>query len=285
MAGVLEDQLAGTRDQRDERVGVAHRDDHVLLAPDDQRRTADLRQPLAEVVVQAGMQGGLEAGLVRALHQALEHQVGLDPARVPADQAHHPVAQLRAPGRHLHLGHVARGQQARGLPRREYGPLGHVHLRHARRRQQHQAVDDVRVADRHLGGHEAAHRVAHHHGGRQFEPFTHFRHDLAVELDRDPLARLSTARIRQVHRHDPARLGEARDVLEPVLPLAAQAVDEHDRPVLALVADVDVVHRAAVDLSVAQVLAPVDRAPIGAVGHAVVVAGASARVAGREPRC
>src|SRR3712207_8714808 len=42
-------------------VGVALGHEHVVLAPDDQRRALDLRQPVAEVVLEDRAQPGQEA--------------------------------------------------------------------------------------------------------------------------------------------------------------------------------------------------------------------------------
>ena len=76
VAGVPHHDLAAVRDQALELVGVAHRDDRVLLAPDDQRRHLHVGQPVAEVVVEAGAQGVVEAGLAGALEEALVGEVG-----------------------------------------------------------------------------------------------------------------------------------------------------------------------------------------------------------------
>jgi hypothetical protein len=92
--------------------------------------------------------------------------------------------------------------------------------------------------------------------------------------DRDLLARhVGEPVARQVDRQH-ATLGRpARDVLEPVVPRAAEAVDVEQRLVVAVVAIVDVVDRAAADLDLMDVLAPVDLAPVGLRGRSVVVAG------------
>ena len=135
-------ELAGTRDQLDERVGVAHRDDHVLLAPDDQRGAADLRQPLAEVVVQAGTQRvskpGLSAPFIR-------------PSNIMSGLIRLGWRQTRLIAQWRELGRAARSSSSgatllvasrpAALPAASTGPLGHVHLRHPGRGQQHQPLD------------------------------------------------------------------------------------------------------------------------------------------------
>ena len=93
VAGVLHHDLAAVRDQALELVGVAHRDDRVLLAPDDQRRHLHVRQAVAEVVVEAGAQRVVEARLARALDETLVGQVRL---QQPADGA--PRVRVRRGG-------------------------------------------------------------------------------------------------------------------------------------------------------------------------------------------
>ena len=93
VAGVLHHDLAAVRDQALELVGVAHRDDRVLLAPDDQRGHLHVREAVAEVVVEAGAQGVVEARLARALDETLVGQVRL---QQPADGA--PRVRVRRGG-------------------------------------------------------------------------------------------------------------------------------------------------------------------------------------------
>ena len=57
--------LARVRDQFGEHIRVAHVDQPVLLAPHDQRRAGDLREALAQVVVDRRLERLQEAGLAR----------------------------------------------------------------------------------------------------------------------------------------------------------------------------------------------------------------------------
>ena len=66
VAGVLEDDLARVRDQLGEDVGVAHRDQAVVIAPHDQRRAGDLAEALADLVVEYRFEALQEAGLAGA---------------------------------------------------------------------------------------------------------------------------------------------------------------------------------------------------------------------------
>jgi hypothetical protein len=66
VAGVLEDDLARVGDQFGEHVRVADVDQPVAVPPHDQGRTRDLREAIADVVVEHGLQGLHEAGLARA---------------------------------------------------------------------------------------------------------------------------------------------------------------------------------------------------------------------------
>ena len=85
----------------------------------------------------------------------------------------------------------------------------------------------------------------------------------------------ATGRSRAGRARSTRRSWAARGMFEPVLPLAAEPVDEHHR--LARTGpDVDVVDRLAVDLDLVQVRRPVDRAPVGQGGGAVAVVGAAA---------
>ncbi len=66
VACVLEDHLARVGYQLGEHVGVAHADEAVAVAPHDQRRTRDLGQALAEVVVEDRLERLQEARLAGA---------------------------------------------------------------------------------------------------------------------------------------------------------------------------------------------------------------------------
>ena len=68
---------------------------------------------------------------------------------------------------------------------------------------------------------------------------------------------------------------DARDVLEPVLPAAAEPVDEQHGRALAASPIVHVVHAPAADLHRVQVRPPVDLAPVRLGARAVVVARAA----------
>src|SRR5664279_1700297 len=63
VASVLEDHLARVGDQLGEHVGVAHADQPVVVAPDDQRWTGDLAEALADLVVEDRFETLDEAGL------------------------------------------------------------------------------------------------------------------------------------------------------------------------------------------------------------------------------
>ena len=70
-----------------------------------------------------------------------------------------------------------------------------------------------------------------------------------------------------------ARGGRRREVLQPVLPAAAEPVDVHDGALAA--AELDVVDGLAADLHRARGRGPVDAAPAGLRGHAVELVGAA----------
>ena len=284
VAGVLEDDLARALDQVHVLVRVGDRDDRVVAAPDHQRRAPDLRKPVAVVVFDAGHQGLLEPWLAAALHEPLEQEVALDPARVAGDDRQDPVAQARA-GRHeAQLCRVRGAEQRDGAGERARRAACEVHLRDAGRGDEHQALGDVRPRDRDLRRDVAAHRVADEHRGRQIEPVAELGDHAPVVGDRDVLVgHRREPEARQVERDDAPRLGEPRDVLEPVLPLAAEPVDEDDRTVAALLAEVDVVDLGPEELDLLQLGHPVDRAPVGAIRDAVVVACIRRRADRRGP--
>ena len=123
--------------------------------------------------------------------------------------------------------------------------------------------------DRHLGAHEAAHRVAHHRRPLDAELVHDGPDGPAVALDADGLGgHLGEPEPRQVERDDAVLGRHVRDVLQPGLPVGSQAVDEdHRRPL----ADVDEVDPAAFDVEPSLVLAPVDAPPLGVQRRAIVV--------------
>ena len=182
--------LPRVRDQALELVRVAHGDDRVVLAPDDQRRLADLGQAVAEVVIEVRAQGVQEARLAGALEEGLVGQVGLEPARVARHERERVVAGARPGG--------DRAVKARRAVRRQrphHAPDGHDrHLRDvgapdSGRRDQHQLVDPLRELDRDLRRDEAAHRVADHVDLAELEFLAERVHAAAVARDRDLIAR------------------------------------------------------------------------------------------------
>ena len=125
---------------------------------------------------------------------------------------------------------------------------------------QHQLVDAVRLGDRHLGGDEAAHRVADDRGVVDPELLAEVAQEGAVGLDRDvPRGHRAGAEAGQVERDHPVVAREDRDLLEPVLPRAREPVDEDDRRALA---HLDVVDPRPDDVDLAAVRRPVDLEPL-----------------------
>src|SRR5688572_29479143 len=94
--GVLEDDLAGARDQALVLVRVLDRDDFVVAPPDDQSWAGDLRYAVLEVVVEDRPERVQESGLASpACHLVAE--LGRDPLRVARDLPEQRAAQPRAP--------------------------------------------------------------------------------------------------------------------------------------------------------------------------------------------
>ena len=154
------------------------------------------------------------------------------------------------------------GDPAEGEDRR----LERLGARDARRGDEHEPRHPLRELDRHLGGDVAAHRVADEVDLRRaracrHSAFTHRPYRVIVISSSSSGSGVSP-KPGQVHRHDAPVLREPRDVLEPVLPLAAEPVHEHDRlPVAG--PDVHVVERDPVDLDRLQLAHPVGVAPVG----------------------
>ena len=131
--------------------------------------------------------------------------------------------------------------------RHQRGRRGRVEVgdRDRRGRDQHEPLHALGEADRHLGGDRAAHRVADDGHRIELEQVAHALERRRVAVDRDRLGRqLRAAESRQVDGDHAAVDGGRRDVLDPVLPAPAEAVDEEDRRALAG-ADVDEVDAAA----------------------------------------
>jgi hypothetical protein len=174
------------------------------------------------------------------------------------------------------VGGAPRRDRGGDAAQRQDGPVGQVGAADAGRRHEQQAVHARRELDRDLRGDVAAHRVADQLDDAEAELLAERVHGAPVARDRDRVARhRRQAEAGQVERDHAPLLGGARDVLEPVLPLAAEPVDEHHR-LARTRPDVDVVDRLAVDLDLVQVRRPVDRAPVGLGGGAVAVVRAAA---------
>ncbi len=146
MAGVVEDHGARLRDQALELVRVLDRDEHVVLAPDDQRGRLDLRQPVAEVVARQRVERVHEAGLAGAAH-LLVHQVGRDPRRMPEDEVREEPAQPRPRDHEARLCGGRRAERADDARERQDRPPAQVRDRDPRRGDEARALDPLRVPD------------------------------------------------------------------------------------------------------------------------------------------
>ena len=234
-------------------------------APHDQRRAGDLAEPVADRVVGERVEGGHEARLARAAHLLGDQRAG-QPIGAAGDDAEdrppraraarervRPRAEPAAVQRRARCSSASSAASARSL--RRYSIDSPAALTSTSRSTR------CREADRQLGADEAAHRVADD-ARRASTPSSSSSAstERAVAGDRDLLrGHLRRAEAGQVEGDDAVRASEVRELLEPVLPGAREAVDEDDRQLGAAGAEVDHVDPGAGDADPALVLAPVDR--------------------------
>jgi hypothetical protein len=123
--------------------------------------------------------------------------------------------------------------------------------RQAGRGDQDELGDPRREGERQLRAHEPAHRVPEHDGVVDAELLADRVGRLREPRDRELIVvgHLGLAKPGEVERDAAVRRHERRDVQQPVLPDAAEAVDEQQRRAAA--AGIDHVDRATVDLDVA----------------------------------
>jgi hypothetical protein len=195
---------------------------------------------------------------------------------VRGDEPQQRPAQPGPPRELVAARHDAREQHLAGL----LGAVQQVHRavvalvldRDPRGGDEHEPLDALGEADRQLGADEPAHRVADHRDGVEAELVEQRVEPAPVAGDRDLLGgHLGEAEARQVDGDRAAAgVGDRREVLQPVLPRAAQPVDEEDRRARP---DLDEVGRPPRDAHPALVLAPVDveprAAPLRPVGARV----------------
>ncbi len=184
-----------------------------------------------------------------------------------------PKASFRRPGRFM-FGTSSRSKQRVGRghhPRADRDGLPpHLRVADARRGDEDEPLDPLGLVDGHLGGDEAAHGVADEGAGLDPQRRAEVLEQLPVAGDRDLAVGGHRARPEtgEIQRHRPvAAVGHRRHVLEPVLPAAAEAVDEDDRRTLA---DLGVVDPLGADLDRVEMLPPVDPHP-GRLGLGVAV--------------